>query len=229
MQYNPIYDRATPGLWRSPNGAFIPLRALIMRSLMLRLLPLSFLTTACSPLASSPFDAKYQLELTLHVVQTNLDDLRHDISCFQTELQILDSRMKQSEAVTQTLKVQDLQQLVAHVRSLDQKLARVEKIKENQIHDLEQLTPHANETTLALTLLKKKLDTLEGELLAVRHSHSTAVPEAALYTVKAGDSLEKIARLHKTSVEEIKKINRFEQDLIVVGQILKIPSDSTVR
>ena len=131
MQYNPVYDRATPGLWRSPNGAFIPLRALIMRSLMLRLLPLSFLTTACSPLASSPFDAKYQLELTLHVVQTNLDDLRHDISCFQTELQILDSRMKQSEAVTQTLKVQDLQQLVAHVRSLDQKLARVEKIKEN--------------------------------------------------------------------------------------------------
>ncbi len=186
------------------------------------------LAAACSPLASSPFDAKYQLELTLHEVQTNLDDLRHDISCFHTELQILDSRLKQSEAVTNTLKPQDLQQLVAHLRSIDQKLARVEKVKESQAHDLEQLTTHANEATLALTLLKKKIDEIEGYQLAERRTSGSRCKEPFIYTVKAGDSLERIARLYKTNVEEIKKLNQLEQDLIVIGQTLKIQSDSTL-
>ena len=45
-----------------------------------------------------------------------------------------------------------------------------------------------------------------------------------LYKVKPGDSLEKIARTHKISVEKIKKLNGLDQDLIVVGQELKIPA-----
>ena len=43
------------------------------------------------------------------------------------------------------------------------------------------------------------------------------------HKVRPGDSLEKIARLYKTSVERIKKANGLEQDLIVVGQELRIP------
>jgi peptidoglycan endopeptidase LytE len=62
--------------------------------------------------------------------------------------------------------------------------------------------------------MKKRLEGVEGV-----ESHSL------VYTVKSGDSLEKIARAHKTTVEKIKKYNQFDQDLIVVGQILKIPQD----
>lgn len=193
-----------------------------MKAIRLQMVPL-LLAASCSPLASSPFDAKYQLELTLHEVQTNLDDLRHDISCFQTELQIFESRLQQAETVTTTLKPYDVEQLIAHLRSMDQKLARIEKIKEGQVRDLEQLTLHANETTLALTLLKKQCDNLESQFLAEHRVQRPLAKEPLLYTVKAGDSLEKIARLHKTSVEEIKKLNQFDQDLIMIGQNLKIP------
>lgn len=42
-------------------------------------------------------------------------------------------------------------------------------------------------------------------------------------TVKRGDALEKIARAHKASVDEIKKINRLSSDKLKIGQVLRIP------
>ena len=52
---------------------------------------------SCSPLRTSPHDDKHQWELKLHEVETRLEDLRHDTNCFQTELQILDERIKYYE------------------------------------------------------------------------------------------------------------------------------------
>jgi hypothetical protein len=80
-------------------------RAYIKRAFLLA----SGLIAACSPLKTSPNDEKHQLELTLHEVQTNLDDLRHDINCFQTEMQILDGRIRYYENTLSALKNQDLQ------------------------------------------------------------------------------------------------------------------------
>lgn len=45
-------------------------------------------------------------------------------------------------------------------------------------------------------------------------------------TVKRGDALEKIARAHKASIEEIKKINRMSSDKLKIGQVLRIPQKS---
>ena len=44
------------------------------------------------------------------------------------------------------------------------------------------------------------------------------------YKVQAGDSLEKIAKKKGLSIDEIKKINNLQNDLIVVGQKLKLPN-----
>ena len=64
---------------------------------------------SCSPLKSSPHDQRHQMELTIHEVQTNLDDLRHDIHCFKTELQILDGRIRHSEHAIAALKQHDIE------------------------------------------------------------------------------------------------------------------------
>ena len=48
--------------------------------ILLFFIPLFF--SSCSPMKSSPKEEKHQMELTLHEVQTNLDDLRHDLNCF---------------------------------------------------------------------------------------------------------------------------------------------------
>jgi LysM repeat protein len=206
----------------------------------------AFLLSGCSPLTSSAHDEKHQLELTLHEVQTNLDDLRHDINCFQTELQILDGRIKYYENALTTFKQQDLEkqhskieQLTHQLQSLEKRWSTAEKDRTADSEELLQLASHARETTTALFQFKQRIEELEKELAAGQRRFEElgklkiniealgkAIRKndfAKLYKVRPGDSLDKIAKSHQTSVEKIKKLNGLEQDLIVVGQELKIP------
>lgn len=195
------------------------------------------LAISCSPLKSSPNDEKHQLELTLHEVQTNLDDLRHDINCFQTELQILDGRIKYYENTLSSLKQNDLEkhqakidQISLQIQILEKKGISFEKNQQGDIKELQELSSHANETTAALSQFKDRIEELEQEIFSQKSNITSLVKgfrgnACRLYKVKPGDSLEKIARLHKTGVEQIKKLNGLEQDLIVVGQELKIPNE----
>lgn len=50
---------------------------------------------------------------------------------------------------------------------------------------------------------------------------------ATVYTVKAGDTLTKIARAHKTTVKALRSYNSLRTDRIVVNQKLKIPPATT--
>lgn len=47
-------------------------------------------------------------------------------------------------------------------------------------------------------------------------------------TVKKGDSLEKIAKAHRTTVDEIIKINHLPSSFLKIGQVLKIPAERTL-
>jgi len=203
---------------------------------------------ACSPSKSSPNDEKHQLEMTLHEVKTNLDDLRHDINCFQTELQILDGRIKYNENALANLKTQDIEkqqtridQLHAQVHAFEKKWTSLEKNREHASSELGQLASHAEETTAALIQCKERIEELEKELVQnqrkfeelgkLKGNIDTIAKSLRsgdgykIYKVRPGDSLEKIAKAHRTAVEKIKKLNNLDQDLIVVGQELKIPSE----
>ncbi|MBI5346294.1 MAG: LysM peptidoglycan-binding domain-containing protein [Chlamydiae bacterium] len=52
---------------------------------------------------------------------------------------------------------------------------------------------------------------------------ASSIKDPSVYKVKQGDSLEKIAKANNVTVDALKKYNRLENDLIVVGQELKIP------
>ena len=52
----------------------------------------------------------------------------------------------------------------------------------------------------------------------------TASQPEALYVVKSGDSLIRIAKVHGTTVKALKAANGLENDRIVVGAKLKIPT-----
>jgi LysM repeat protein len=200
--------------------------------------------SSCSPLRTSPHDEKHQWELKLHEVQTNLDDLKHDFNCFQTEIQILDGRIKYYENAIATLKEQDIEkqqakieQIVRDVSALEKKWSAFEKLKDVAKADMQQLASHANETTAALSQFKSRLQELEQDILSQNRRFdevaklkgsldtlaNTFKPAFKTYKVRPGDSLEKIANAHHTKVERIKKLNDLEKDLIVVDQELKIP------
>ncbi len=144
--------------------------------------------------------------------------------------------LKQHDLEKQQAKID---QLTGQIQSLEKKWLTLEKTQTGGIAELETLSSHANETTAALAQFKNRINELEGEI----HSQNRRFDEVAklkghiehlakgfqgefkLYRVKPGDSLEKIARAHKTAVEKIKKLNSLDQDLIVAGQELKIPTD----
>jgi peptidoglycan endopeptidase LytE len=206
---------------------------------------LLLMVQSCSPLKSSPNEEKHQMELTLHEVQTNLDDLRHDLNCFQTEIQILDSKFSNQENESQKIKnnlvdktQNKLDSILLRLSDLENKLLAVEQKQSLEEDILNKLNLHANETTSALTQHKNKLSEIENlnfennkKIEDINNLKSTlkdiakyikATPSSA-YKVKKGDSLERIAKNHKVSVEALKELNQLDNDLIVVGQDIKIP------
>lgn len=203
--------------------------------------------SSCSPMKSSPKEEKHQLELTLHDLQTNFDDLRHDLNCFHTEMQIVDSKIKHQEDATQNLKQQHIEKLqlktenlTKQINELENKITLFEKKSNNLNSNFSNLSNHANETTVALTQHKDKINelekiiikqnsrlediakvktTLEDIVKTIKSNSSNYI----IYRVKAKDSLEKIAKANNVTVDSIKHLNDLENDLIVVGQKLKIP------
>jgi len=205
------------------------------------------LAVSCSPIKTSSKDERLQLELTLHEVQTNLDDLRHDLNCFKTDLQIIDGKVGNQEnqlegvkqkQTTQTLTMVDT--LSERIRELESKMSQVDKSQMAEISDLEKLSFHAKETNTSLAQYKEKLVEIETKVIAqnrrfdeVKKLKDTLDAIAASlkmnnegfysYKVRAGDSLEKIAKINKITVDQLKKVNNLAEDLIVIGQELKIP------
>lgn len=80
---------------------------------------------------------------------------------------------------------------------------------------------------LSVSFAQKILKTPRGDdvwqLAKEQTVEPESFPEDYLYMVQEGDSLWKIARKHKTNVQEIKSCNNLESDILHPGKILKIP------
>ena len=64
-----------------------------------------------------------------------------------------------------------------------------------------------------------------GQILKVTNDSSNNSKDNT-YTVKAGDSLWKIANMYGLTVDELKSLNNLTSDNLTVGQILKVTNDS---
>ena len=63
---------------------------------------------------------------------------------------------------------------------------------------------------------------LESMMALVKHK-GNSFTSSKLYTVRSGDSLERIARKNNTTVEKLKEVNKLTSDLIITGDELRIP------
>ena len=64
-----------------------------------------------------------------------------------------------------------------------------------------------------------------GQVLKITDTSGTNPDSMISYTVKKGDSLYGIARVYKTTVQDIKKLNNLQSNALSIGQVLKIPEN----
>jgi LysM repeat protein len=213
-----------------------------MKNKYLALVSTALIATSCSPLRTSPNDEGHNWELKFHEIRTNLEEVKHDVNCFRTDLQILENRIQSYETTLSGLKKNDLDNQAKQIDQISQTIRALEKqwsLFEQDKQQIQKLGLHANETILALSQCKTRIQELDQKLvsqnkkfedLAKIKGNLDAIAKNfkspyTIYEVKSGDSLERIAAAHNTKADKIKKLNELEKDTIFPGQQLKIPTD----
>lgn len=160
---------------------------------------------------------------TLEEARIALYDVKQALAQQQLQLDLLEEKVDNRKAE----------------KAYNPNTSRVENLEKTQrqiLKDLKNLSSHANDTSHTLSQFKKSIQSIEthmashskrlGDVVNLKstlNSISEAIDQSTqIHTVQSGDTLEKIARTHKTSVEKIKKTNNLKSNTIFIGQKLKI-------
>jgi LysM repeat protein len=180
-------------------------------------------------------------------VRHEMNNHETEIRVFDEKLQNFDSIIDGvRDQVSELGRVQK-EQLKSSSANLEAKISSLETVDKGIIADLKQFKNHANDTAAVLAQYKQKIADLEKiidqqnqnidhlqaamrslvDVLQVKDGSSKssfeATPSGHTYKVKAGDSLEKIARAHQTTVQALKELNGLANDRIIAGKVLQIP------
>lgn len=210
---------------------------------------LLFTTSLLAAPARYGYNRDEDTNTVLREMRDSLDALRHEINNHDTELHMFEERVNNQEATIASFRqqVQDSNQankdlLKGSNSSFDSKIVSLEASNRNIVADLQQLKSHANESSTALTQYKQKMSDLEKLIILQNQNIDSlqaglqslveaiqvkenigSIANTKGYKIKAGDSLEKIARAHHTTIKAIKELNNLSNDRIIVGQTIQIP------
>lgn len=210
----------------------------------------AFFILIASPLEAAP-KRYYEDPATtaLRELRASLDDMRHEVSNHETEIKTYDEKLRNLETIIDSLRQQSTDTVQAYKDdlkdssgTLEMKINSLETTTKGLVADLKQFKNHANDTASALAQYKQKLADLE-KMLEIQNQNLDALQTTLksfsdilqvksnlpisssdkTYRVAPGDSLEKIARKNRTTIQAIKELNGLTNDKIVVGQTLKMP------
>jgi LysM repeat protein len=149
-------------------------------------------------------------------IREDLADVKHGLNNTQVELQILEEQVRGQEKMSSTADIgkvnaldKKVSQLAYQLTDCSAKIASLEKAIEKQQALLSEVAQLRGSLTSVIQSLQKQDSGKES-----------------VHKVKAGDSLEKIARMYKVSISALKEENDLSTDRIVVGQELRIPGSS---
>jgi len=163
-----------------------------------------------------------QNDVAVEELRVEVADLKHALHAAEVEIHLLEERL---EAPRETSKTND------SLAAFQHKIAVIERNQDKLSGEIRTLTAHANQTTSSLSQYRDQIRDLDSrfedleKIKTTLSSISKSIGGSQIsYKVKAGDSLEKIARHHHTSVEAIKQANHLQTDRIAIGQELTIPN-----
>ena len=183
-----------------------------------------------------------------HEVNNHEAEIRTFDEKFANFESMMESIRDQFQDVTRSQK----EQLKGSSASLESKITSLETTSKGLVTDLKQFKTHANDTSSLLAQYKEKIESIEKSvdqqnqnienlqaaiqsLMEALQVKSPSPPKAGTpsasqtsisgtsYKVKAGDSLEKIAKNYQVSIQALKEANGLTTDRIVVGKNLIIP------
>jgi LysM repeat protein len=173
--------------------------------------------------------------------QSPVDRLRHEVNNQAEEIRVLYARLATQDSLIESLS-EDISKMgkaslevnqteaknaQARMRDLELKVETLEKQLAKATESLGQSQRKLEILDTSLDLQNKNSRHLEkslGTLLEAVGGESTA---ETTYRVVSGDSLEKIAKRFKTSVQVLKELNSLENDRIIVGKKLKVPATAS--
>lgn len=188
---------------------------------------------------------------SLQDLRLTMERLRVQLSNQETEIRTFSEKVANQDATLEGLRSQiqesgqaNKDRLKSNVSQLEERLGNMETVNKGLIADIKTLKNHSNDLSQVvkeihqnmakiekmLDLQNNNLGHLEGAIKAVMEAIQVkdSLPVAANeggrpYRVKAGDSLEKIAKDAGCSIQALKTINHLSTDKIVVGQKLVLP------
>lgn len=186
--------------------------------------------------------------VAINETRDTLDILKHRVENQETEIKAFEQKIENLDLVLESLRDQieesstsQKERLQGNANALEMKIASLESANKGIAADLKQLQSHANETSVALQSFKqkfadweKRLQTQNQNIENLQSGLQTLVDAFQLkadiapssdktYKIKNGDTLEKIAKTHGTTIQALKEANGMTSDKIVVGKTLKIP------
>lgn len=159
-------------------------------------------------------------------LQLEITELKHQIRTLKVDMQLMEER---ADAQKNPEPLVDCKALQSRIQKQENTIESLSSGIKNMERSMQQLLEQQNKIEMQLNTHENRLQTvLElkntlANLLKKMHSSTT---KKQSHRVQAGDSLEKIAKLHRVSVEAIKTNNKLTSDTIFIGQELQISHDT---
>ncbi len=197
--------------------------------------------------------ASRELREQLSTLKREIRNQDEEVATVRERLGTIDQQIEalQSEQQEELAALKD--QLKSLQRQSDERIAALEKSIQLLLTDLKQLHEFSQKQVAAYEQQRERVQSLEQALVVQQRNQeqlqyasqkladamtatlrsdaesSPGKPAGAAslglgsYQVQPGDRLEKIARRHHTTVQQLKELNQLTTDRILVGQILKVP------
>lgn len=185
----------------------------------------------------------------LQSLRESISLLRHKLDNQQVSAKTFEERLLNFETMLESFR-EDVEKtassqkesLNAKTQSLELRLASLEKLSEALSADIKLIGKSFNDTLQTIKELESSIAKNNRNLSNMQNAVSSLLealqPDTKLaleadlsgktinYKIKNGDSLEKIAKNHRTTVQSIKELNQMTTDKIIVGKTIKIPKSS---
>lgn len=217
-------------------------------SILLLLFQCGALIGACciSHLSAAPRASPATGAVAMQEVRKGLNALQYNIDNHAQELREASERFSTLDEIIAALRQeqadfrkQQQEQQLQTIAPFKLKIREFEGELQKFTQEVQQIKSHMHETAALLSQYRKSLEEMQKQDAVrdknIEHLRSalSSLMEAMqtqeietkrdAYRVKSGDSLEKIALIHNTTVKAIKELNALTTDRIRIGQELKLP------